>query len=208
MRTIRIAFSVLAFSSTILTGCNPSNVSVETRNNPTAATPYANERRAAALEVQMKLAHGYVFSARGTANSIQRLNDRMLVNVGHGHHIDVSLVQPSLGLERYAIVATPRSPQDFEDQTGDGGDGSASPAPAATPPPNYGSCSGNGGATWWDNAHNVGGCSQSGDGPLQLSCGNWWRSGNGVGTLLTYNGDEYRNNPFIIDNGDGTCRIN
>lgn len=221
-RLFRCTAVVAATAGLSLTGCTGSGTTVPSTAQRAAqsvqfdgAPSPADTARIAAMQgrVNEKLASGYVFKTVGTATSaIRNSSGTSTITVGDGHHLSISLVPKSEGGDRITLDGN-RSPQ-YVSQPGCydgcgpwGGGGMPTPGPY-NPPPNYGDCSGGGGATWWDAGMAIGGCLGPGGPPRGLSCGNylWSRLGHGRLELLT--GDIWDGLNWVSDNGDGTCGVN
>jgi hypothetical protein len=82
-----------------------------------------------------------------------------------------------------------------------------SPAPGApSPPPNYGQCANQGGATWYNNLTGSYGCVKGG-GQQQLSCGVLTLYSPGHGRLTFNDGSSLVNIDFVIDHGESGCTL-
>ena len=189
-----------------------SDRSVSSVNSGLYAPPSARELAAEAdahVRVNAKLAAGYMYQLTGTAHFMDvAIGKPATLKLVHGDQLFVKLV-PTGNLKfvvsgPHAVTRGARSLPDgcAEDCGSDGGNPNAQP----TPPPNYGPCASGGGATWFNNATGEGGCTPRGD-TRPLSCGSWTWSSQGKGRLIVPGTADVSDIDYVIDNGDGSCRI-
>ena len=198
-----------------IAGSSVSGRSISSSGTGQEAAPSARELAAEANAraiVDAKRRAGYVFQANATVRNIvvARGKDPVFI-LGRGDFIDIKLV-PSTE-PRYRInpnhdpTRMSQSYQPICDGCDNGG-GGGTPSPGPTPPPNYGPCASSGGATWFNGSTGEGGCTPRG-GSKPLSCGTWsWQSrGKGRLDVPGLAGGPVNDVDYVIDNGDGSCRV-
>jgi len=86
--------------------------------------------------------------------------------------------------------------------------GGATPNPRPTPPPNYSSCAGIGGAAYYDNDAQFGGCLSAGQ-SRTWSCGTWTWSSRGRGRYSSWDGFANIDNvPWLsVSDGGSRCQL-
>jgi hypothetical protein len=188
-----------------------SNRSVSSVNSGLYAPPSARELAAEAdarVRVNAKLSAGYMYQLSGTAHTMDvAIGKPATFTLVRGDHMYVKLVPQ--GSLKY-VVSGPHSgtrgslsvPEGCAEDCSIGGN----PTPTPTPPPNYPGCSSSGGATWFNNFTGEGGCTSRGD-TRPLSCGSWSWSSRGKGRLSVPGTGDVSDVDYVIDNGDGSCRI-
>jgi hypothetical protein len=189
-----------------------SDRSVSSINAGLYAPPSARELAAEAdarVRVNAKLAAGYMYQVTGTAHFMDvAIGKPATFTLVRGDQLYVKLV-PKGGLKY--VISGPRAgtrtgrsiPEGCAEdcETGNG-----NPTATPTPPPNYPGCSSSGGATWFNNFTGEGGCTSRGD-TRPLSCGSWSWSSRGKGRLIVPGTADVSDIDYVIDNGDGSCRI-
>lgn len=176
------------------------------------ALPSAREAAAevaARTRIDARLRAGYIYQVSGTAHTVNvAIGTLPTFTMGRGDSISIKLVAG--GASRYLINAhgstrNARSLPVACDGCGDGG-GGATPGPGPTPPPNYGPCAASGGATWVNDATGEGGCTSRGN-TKPLTCGTWSWSSRGKGTLIVPGSGTFTDLDYVVDDGDGGCRL-
>ncbi len=164
-------------------------------------------------EVDAKLRSGYYYQVTGHFQSIEvAVGKPPVFHLSPGTYADIVLVRApaqkyrmlgSTGTQRVASTLT--NPPECVECGGDGG-GGGTPSPGPTPPPNYGPCSSSGGATWYNDATGVGGCTPRGN-SQPLTCGTWTWSSRGKGTLVVPGTGTFSDLDYVVDNGNGGCPL-
>lgn len=202
-------FSAISLFTTAALVCACSGRGAVTVPPAREAAAEANAR----MQVDAKLAAGYVYQITGTAHGVDvAIGKPATFTMGRGDAMYVKLVPK--GSPKYIVSGYrtgTRTSQSVTEGCADtcdtgGDDGPGTPAPTPTPPPNYSGCASSGGATWVNDATGERGCTSRGT-TKALTCGTWSWSSRGRGTLLVPGTGRVSDIDYVVDNGDGSCRI-
>jgi hypothetical protein len=205
-------WAAMAAVSFFLAACN-SNGSLSGTRTITMSTTTDTasiQRGRSSYDALSAAGFHYHFSGRLSNLNVTSVAGRTSItgHAGPGDLVNVALEQIPNNIFSFGPGKTPSFAQPVECADCVSGGGSAPPRAQQTNPPNYGGCSGAGGATWYNEGTGEGGCLGPGA-SRGFPCGSWSWSSPGHGRFHSYDGSFDADGwTFISVNPDGaSCHL-